>query len=36
VRPVGIHTRSERVAGHGCGVEVGLERGGHFGFGGGT
>lgn len=36
VRPVGIHTRSERVAGHGCGVEVGLERGGHSGFGGGT
>lgn len=36
VRPVGIHTRSERVAGNRLGVEVGLGRGGHFGFGGGT
>ena len=39
VSPDWIHTRSERVAGHGgggCGVEVGLERGGHSGFGGGT
>jgi hypothetical protein len=29
VRPVGIYTRSERVAGNRLGVEVGLDGGSH-------